>query len=133
MVAATGMKSRYVDGRDIRQVAAEADRLIADIRRSGEPAFLECGVYRVRPHSVSDADYRYRPKDAGTSWLASNDPIVNLRETLRVSMADELDAIDAEVAELIESELAHAEAETQTSVEAARTNVYSSPELDGRG
>jgi len=133
MVAATGMTSRYADGRDVMHVADEASRLVADIRRSGEPAFLECGVYRVRPHSVSDADYRYRAKDAGTTWLASNDPVANLREVLGASIANELDAIDAEVTSLIESELAHAEAEAQTSIAAARTNAYSSPELDGRG
>lgn len=133
MVAATGVTSRYVDGRDVRRVADEAHRLVADIRRTGEPAFLECGVYRVRPHSVSDADYRYRPKDAGTSWLASNDPLVNLREALGASMADELDSVDAEVRALIEAEFAQAEAEAETSLAAARTNVYASPELDGRG
>jgi TPP-dependent pyruvate/acetoin dehydrogenase alpha subunit len=133
MVAATGVLSRYVDGRDVCRVADEASRLVADIRRSGQPAFLECGVYRVRPHSLSDADYRYRPRDAGTSWLASNDPVMNLRETLGARLTDELDAIDAEVRALIESELEHAEAGAETAVAAARTNVYSSPELDDRG
>jgi TPP-dependent pyruvate/acetoin dehydrogenase alpha subunit len=133
MVAATGMTSRYVDGRDVRQVADETRRLVALIRRSGEPAFLECGVYRVRPHSVSDADYRYRPKDAGLSWLASNDPIVNLREALGQSSADALDAIEAEVAALVDAELAHAEADVPTPISAARSNVYSSAELDRRG
>jgi TPP-dependent pyruvate/acetoin dehydrogenase alpha subunit len=133
MVAATGMTSRYVDGRDVRQVAEEADRLIVGMRASGEPAFLECGVYRVRPHSASDADYRYRPKDAGTSWLAANDPIVHLRDVLGPSMTDELDAIEAEVGALIDSELALADGEAQTSIATARTNVYASPELGSRG
>ena len=34
---------------------------------------------------------------------------------------------------LIDSELTLAEAEATTSIAAVRTNVYSSPELDGRG
>jgi TPP-dependent pyruvate/acetoin dehydrogenase alpha subunit len=132
MVAATGMTSRYVDGRDVMQVAWETKRLVSDIRRSGVPAFLECGVYRVRPHSVSDADYRYRPRDAGTAWLASNDPIVNLRQALGPSAAKELDVIEAEVSALIASELASAESDEQTPETEARLNVYSMPELERR-
>ena len=132
MVAGSGMTARYVDGCDVRQVASATRELIADIRHSGQPAFLECGVYRVRPHSVSDADYRYRPKEAGSSWLASNDPIVILREALGAMHARRLDAIEAEVLELIDSELALAEAEEQTPITTVRSNVYATPGLESR-
>jgi len=131
-VAATGISSRYVDGRDVMGVAREAQALVREIRRSGEPAFLECGVYRVRPHSLSDPDYRYRPKDAGADWLASNDPIANLRRFLEPGLAGELDEIDGEVHDLIASELATAEAQDATPVTHARSNVYSTPDLDRR-
>jgi TPP-dependent pyruvate/acetoin dehydrogenase alpha subunit len=132
IVAAKGIGSRYVDGRDVISVYQEARALVAEVRRSGQPAFLECGVYRVRPHSVSDADYRYRPKDAGTDWLASNDPIANLRRRLEPALAGELGTIESEVRDLIATELAKAESDEQTPVAAARTNVYSTPDLDRR-
>ena len=129
-VRATGINSRYVDGRNVTSVAREAQALVTEIRESGQPAFLECGVYRVRPHSISDADYRYRPKDAGADWLASNDPIANLRRPLEPEFATELDAIDREVQDLIASELATAEGEERTPASQARSNVYLTPELD---
>lgn len=132
-VAATGITAGYVDGRDVVAVAREADALVTDIRRSGQPAFLECGVYRVRPHSVSDADYRYRARDAGTDWLASNDPIARLRSNLGRGLASELDRVDIEVRELVSSAFAEAESDTPTLAEAARSNVYSTPGLDPDG
>jgi TPP-dependent pyruvate/acetoin dehydrogenase alpha subunit len=125
-----GIESRYVDGRDVLEVAALAGALVAEIRRSGRPAFIECGVYRVRPHSVSDADYRYRAKDAGSNWLSSNDPIENLRRRLEQAHANELDALDATVRARVASELAAAESDDKTPGTVARTNVYTTPELD---
>jgi TPP-dependent pyruvate/acetoin dehydrogenase alpha subunit len=128
-----GISSDYVDGRDVVSVAEAADRLVNEIRRSGRPAFLECGVYRVRPHSLSDADYRYRPKDAGASWLASNDPIANLRGRLDAARPGDLDGLEKEIQDFVASELAAAESDEQTPPEAAHFAVYATPELDRRG
>jgi len=131
-VAATGIASRYVDGRDVVEVAHATDGLVSEVRTLGKPAFLECGVYRVRPHSVSDADYRYRPKDAGADWLASNDPITKLRKRLEPELANELDRIDAELEREIALELAEAEAQELTSSSRATSDVYSTAELERR-
>ena len=78
MVEATGVESRAVDGRDVLAVRKAAHELLAHVRE-GRPAFLECIVFRVRPHSLSDPDYRYRAHDAGAEWMKTNDPIENLR------------------------------------------------------
>jgi TPP-dependent pyruvate/acetoin dehydrogenase alpha subunit len=131
-VAATGVEARYVDGRDVLAVADVSRALVSDLRHSARPAFLECGLYRVRPHSVSDADYRYRPKDAGASWLTSNDPILNLRGRLGPALSAELDRIDTGVRDLVASELAQAQSQERTAPAAARSNLYSTPELEGR-
>jgi TPP-dependent pyruvate/acetoin dehydrogenase alpha subunit len=64
MVAATGVESRVVDGRDELAVRDAAEELLDHVR-GGHPAFMECAVFRVRPHSIADPDYRYRPKNAG--------------------------------------------------------------------
>lgn len=128
-VTATGMLARYVDGRDVVAVAEAMRSLVERARRDGQPAFLECGVFRVRPHSLSDPDYRYRERDAGTAWLALNDPITRLRGSLETEHRAELDAIDTEVATLVSAAVATAEAEPPTPADDATANVYASPEL----
>ena len=132
MVAGTGVESRFVDGRDVLAVRDTAAELV-ELIRSGRPAFLECGVFRVRPHSISDPDYRYRPRDAGDEWLATHDPIENLHRRLASTAADELAAIDAEVDGVIEAAVSAAETAEVTPAAAARSNTYATPELEDRG
>jgi TPP-dependent pyruvate/acetoin dehydrogenase alpha subunit len=131
MVEATGVKSLSVDGRDVLAVHDAAEELLAHVRE-GRPAFMECIVFRVRPHSIADPDYRYRAKGAGDEWMKTNDPIENLRRALESSSGAELDRIDAEVTEQVEAALAAAEAADQTPVQNARSHRYATPELDER-
>jgi TPP-dependent pyruvate/acetoin dehydrogenase alpha subunit len=131
MVAATGVDARAVDGRDVLAVHAAAEELLEGVR-AGRPAFMECAVFRVRPHSIADPDYRYRPKGAGEEWMRENDPIARLHATLAEDASDELDRIDAEVKERVDEALAVAEAAPQTSVENALLNRYATPELQDR-
>jgi TPP-dependent pyruvate/acetoin dehydrogenase alpha subunit len=129
MAEATGMESRYVDGRDVLSVARVARELVREVR-GGRPAFLECSVFRVRPHSLTDPDHRYRPKDAGSEWLETNDPIRRLRQRLEPWAAEKLDEIDADVEKEVEGAVAAAHADEATPAAAARVRVYSTPELD---
>lgn len=129
IVAATGVESTYVDGRDVLAVLDTMTAIVARVRSAGRPAFLECGVFRVRPHSLSDPDYRYRERDAGDVWLAQNDPIARLRAQLEVEHHAELDAIDAEVEALVNEAVASAEALPVTPPEDATRNVYATLEL----
>ena len=130
MVEATGVESRAVDGRDVLAVHEIAEELLTHVR-DGRPAFLECIVFRVRPHSISDADYRYRARDAGAEWMKTNDPLERLRRALAPVSAGELERIDAEVAAEVEAALAAAEAADQTPIENALAHRYATPELDG--
>lgn len=128
-VEAAGVHSRFADGRDVRKVAEVACELVAAVRE-GRPAFLEASVFRVRPHSIADPDYRYRPKDAGERWLDGNDPIARLRDDLTALDAERVEEIDATVAEQVASASAQARADEQTPASAALAHVYSDPELD---
>jgi TPP-dependent pyruvate/acetoin dehydrogenase alpha subunit len=112
-------------------VRAAAEDLLEHVR-NGQPAFLECAVFRVRPHSIADPDYLYRPKGAGEEWLKTNDPIDNLHRALSPSASSDLDRIDAEVAEQVEAALAAAEAAAQTPASDALANRYATPELEAR-
>jgi TPP-dependent pyruvate/acetoin dehydrogenase alpha subunit len=129
MVSATGVTARFVDGRDVMAVRKEAEELVEQVR-TGRPAFMECAVFRVSPHSISDPDYRYRPKDAGVEWLKTNDPIANLRRALGSSTEAELAAIDAEVERAIEAALNAAEEADPTPTGDAKSFVYATPGLD---
>jgi TPP-dependent pyruvate/acetoin dehydrogenase alpha subunit len=117
----TGMRSEYVDGRDAAAVHNLALDLVGHVRR-GRPAFLECEVYRVRAHSLTDADYRYRPKDSGGAWLQAHDPLARLRNQLREREPD-LAAIDADVRESVEQAVATAEEDVAPAVEEAFRDV----------
>ncbi|TYB48911.1 thiamine pyrophosphate-dependent dehydrogenase E1 component subunit alpha [Actinomadura chibensis] len=128
IVEGTGVHARYVDGRDVVAVAETAREMVARVR-AGTPAFLECGVFRVRPHSLSDPDYRYRPKSAGRDWMALNDPIANLRARLEAHPGNRVARIDAEVAAEIEAARDRAEAAERPPAAAAKSFVYTSPEL----
>lgn len=131
-VAGSGVRAEFADGRSVLEVAEVATKLVEEIRRTGQPAFLECGVYRVRPHSVSDADYRYRPREAGAEWLEAHDPIARARRAL-VAGGLETDDVDSEVRHEVERALARAEGASVTSPAQATANVYASPELQQRG
>ena len=131
MVAATGMPARLVDGRDAMEVRAVTEELLDEVR-GGRPAFIECTVFRVRAHSVSDAEYRYRPKGSGDEWLEANDPVARLRHRLEPTFSDRIEAIETEVQEAVGAARAAAEAQDKPPPSAAFEHVYSTPELDGQ-
>jgi TPP-dependent pyruvate/acetoin dehydrogenase alpha subunit len=132
MVAATGVRSLFVDGRDALRVKAATEELLETVH-SGEPAFMECAVFRVRPHSIADPDYRYRPKGAGDAWLETNDPIVNLARALEPLAPAEVRTIDDEVKKLVDASLEEAEGAKQTPTTRARANIYTTKELEQLG
>ena len=53
--------SEAVDGMDVVAVEAAARRAVHAVRESGKPYFLECRTYRLRAHSMFDAQL-YRDK-----------------------------------------------------------------------
>ena len=132
MVEATGVRAVLVDGRDVLAVRDAATDLLETVR-AGAPAFMECAVFRVRPHSIADPDYRYRPKGAGDEWLTKNDPISNLRRSLEAVAGERLVAVDDEITELVNASLEEAEAAMQTPSSQARVNIYSTQELERLG
>ena len=130
LVAARGIESAFVDGRDVLEVAKAAARLTDHVRATERPAFLECSVFRVRPHSISDPDYRYRDRGAGETWLETNDPIERARSLLITERADDVEAAEAEIAAVVARALEAAETASPTPAASATTSVYATPELN---
>ena len=109
-VSGLGIEATYIDCRDPVDVLDSAEKMVG-IARSGQPVFLECRVFRVRPHSLSDPDYRYRERDAGKQWLKVSDPLRLLRDRLAHELQAELEEIDAEIASEIDSAVVWAESQ----------------------
>jgi 2-oxoisovalerate dehydrogenase E1 component len=94
-----------VDGNDIREVYREAAQAIARARDGGGPTLLECRTYRQRAHAEGMRDSGYRTREEVEEWKAS-DPILALRTRLTddgTASAEELDALEAEVAAAVDS------------------------------
>ena len=131
MVAATGMLTRMVDGREAKSVHRVAAELLDEVR-AGRPAFLECLVFRVRPHSLSDPEYRYRPKDSGSKWIDANDPIARLRSE-SAAPPSTFDHIDDEVTRTVGLARAEALAMSAATPGSALQGVYATPGLSVDG
>ncbi len=104
--AAYAVPADTVDGMDVVAVEVAARRSLAFIREGGGPALLECRTYRLRPHSMFDAEL-YRDKAEVAAWREKG-PIVRFQRWLldagMVTTAD-IEAmerrIDAEIADAV--------------------------------
>ncbi|MBA3908479.1 MAG: pyruvate dehydrogenase (acetyl-transferring) E1 component subunit alpha [Rhodobacter sp.] len=105
-----GMPAESVDGNDVVAVEAAARRQVAAARAGGGPQFLECRTYRVRPHSMFDAE-KYRDKAEVEEWRKKS-PIVRFQSWLldnNLMHQEEVDAIEAEVEAQVSNAIAACE------------------------
>jgi len=121
-----GIPGVVVDGHDyfaVHEVAAEA---IRRAREGGGPTLIECKVNRYYGHFEGDAQ-TYRAPNEVENVRAARDCLDAFRR--RVTSADllsedELDLIDAEVAQLIEDAVAEAKAAPEPALAELTTDVY---------
>lgn len=127
--AAFRMHGERVDGQDVEEVLAAADRLLRRARDERKPAVLEVLTYRYRGHSVADAGTAYRTREEMEAWMA-RDPIQIYRRRLleerRVGEA-QLEAIEARVAKRVEQAVEAAEASPEPSVDSLAQHLYGDP------
>ena len=105
--------SEAADGMDVVAVEAAARRTVHKVRESGKPHFLECRTYRLRAHSMFDAQL-YRDKAEVEAWR-HKEPIVRFQGWLEANgmmHPKDLERIEAEVAAEIDEAVAFAEAGT---------------------
>jgi TPP-dependent pyruvate/acetoin dehydrogenase alpha subunit len=117
--------SEAVDGMDVIAVEAAARRAIKAVRESGKPYFLECRTYRLRAHSMFDAQL-YRDKAEVEAWR-HKEPIVRFKGWLEANgmiHPDDLAGIEAEVAAEIAEAVAFAEGGTWEPVEELTRFTY---------
>lgn len=123
------MASRQVDGMDVTLIAEAVKEAVADIRSSGKPVFLECLTYRFRAHSMFDAEL-YRSKTEVQEWK-KKDPLLVLQKKLEAEDQWQkigAEALEKEVADIIDEAVAFAENGTWEPLADLETFVYS-PEV----
>ena len=127
-----GIPNRRVDGMNVLEVRKNADEVIDKIRSGEGPFFLEIITYRYRGHSMGDPE-RYRQADEIKRWQ-ENDPIGILRNVLideNIVTEAELDAIDAQVEDEVQSAVQFAESSPDPEPETLFENVYAGEYTDG--
>ena len=130
--AGFGVRAEYVAGDDVFAVNRKAAGIVDEIRGSGQPAFVEIEVWRVRAHSLNDPDYRYLPKGLGGSYLQTHDPIANAERDLPLPDA-QIGAIRERVAREIAGAISTALEGQAAPAGLATTGVYSEAfEQEGR-
>jgi acetoin:2,6-dichlorophenolindophenol oxidoreductase subunit alpha len=119
---AYGMHTITVDGQDVEAVYRAASRALEHARSGKGPVFLVCQTFRLVGHYVGDPQV-YRPKEELQELRESQDPLEKLREKLEPN-DDEVEALEREVAELVEGSVEFAKAGTDPQPEDALRNVY---------
>ena len=119
--AAYDMPAEKVDGNDVEQVRAVAERAAAHARRGDGPAFLECLTYRHLGHSKTDPG-AYRPEGELDEWL-HRDPL-----TIAAAKLGEAGVGTEEVAACAAS----VRADVEAGVAAAVADPYPDPAVAAR-
>ena len=121
-----GMPAVTVDGNDFFAIHEAAAEAIDRARKGGGPTYIECKTLRYYGHFEGDAQ-TYRPKSEVPNARESNDPLKRFAQMVAdaglVERA-ELEAIDKEVAALIEKSVAAAQAAPQPEASDLLTDVY---------
>jgi len=117
--------SEAVDGMDVVAIEAAARRAVHAVRESRKPYFLECRTYRLRAHSMFDAQL-YRDKAEVEAWR-HKEAIVRFQtwlEANHIIHSDDVPRIQAEVDAEITEAVAFAEAGTWEPVEQLTRFTY---------
>jgi TPP-dependent pyruvate/acetoin dehydrogenase alpha subunit len=112
------MPTTVVDGNDILAVRAAMDRAVERARSGDGPSYIECTTYRIRGHLEAEDAFlgggKYRTSDQIEAWKsAERDPLVRFETLLRASRwagPEQLQALQASVAQQIEEAVAYARA-----------------------
>ncbi len=108
---AYGMPGVQVDGNDILAVYVAALEAVQRARSGDGPTLIECVTYRMAVHTTADDPKRYRSDEEVERWK-KRDPITRFQNYLMnkgVLTKDKTAALDAEIAEKIQSAIDRAE------------------------
>lgn len=124
--AGYGMPGVVVDGNDVFAVYDAARRAMERARTGGGPTLLECKTYRLRPHSNSDDDRKYRSAEEVAHWR-ERDPIQRLEDYLlerRLITPAELANMRQKVKEIVDEATRVAESGPNPPVDSLFDHLY---------
>lgn len=124
--AGFGIPTEKVDGTDFFAVTEAAGTAIERIRQGSGPQGIEALAYRFYGHFEGDPQ-NYRSREEVEKTREESDCLKNFRASVTDSsrlQPGELDAVDAEVAELIDAAVAEARAADFPSPDRVLKDVY---------
>jgi 2-oxoisovalerate dehydrogenase E1 component len=124
-----GLPGEEVDGNDVLAVHAAAGRAVARARAGGGATLIECKTYRTRAHAEGMGDFDYRTREEVAAWK-DRCPIAAFRHVLERDhgiAGRDLDAVEAEVADVVARGRAAAEQAAEPAPADATTHVYARP------
>lgn len=123
---AYGIPGHYVeDGNDVIAVYEKMQEVLEYVRGGNGPAIVEVKSYRWFGHSTADAGV-YRTKEEVDEWK-KKDPLKKYREYLtenKLVTAEELDAIEAQVAEQVEASVKFAQESPDPDISVAYEDIW---------
>ncbi|MDP6361057.1 MAG: thiamine pyrophosphate-dependent dehydrogenase E1 component subunit alpha [Planctomycetota bacterium] len=114
-----------VNGNDVQDVLACAERAILRARAGEGPTLIECKTYRQLGHSKSD-QRAYRTREEEAEW-ENRDPIASFRNLIlseSIATEEELAEKEQEVEQLIEESIKYAEESPLPSPDDLETSVF---------
>ena len=114
-----------VNGNDVQEVLACAERAILKARAGEGPTLIECKTYRQLGHSKSDKR-AYRTREEEAEW-ENRDPIASFRNLIlseSIATEEELAEKEQEVEQLIEESIKYAEESPLPSPDDLETSVF---------
>jgi len=106
-----------IDGNDVIQVYQKVSQVSSRVRKDKKPVLIEAVTYRIRGHSLRDAQ-RYRPEGETKKWMEAYCPIERLKRHLEDNCKISGDEID------------RAEKQIEAEIEKAVKFALESPYLD---
>jgi len=119
---AYGMHAMKVDGQDVEAVYHAAKKALKHARDGKGPVFVHVETYRLTGHYIGDPQV-YRPKEEVRELRRTQDPLEKLRAALELG-DDEWQAMEREVAGIVEGSVEFAKAGTDPKPEDALKNIY---------
>ena len=119
---AFGMTAMKVDGQDVEAVYRTTKEALRHARDGKGPVFLVAETFRLTGHYIGDPQV-YRAREEVREVRETQDPLTKLRERLEVPEED-WQAMEREVAELVEGSIEFAKNGTDPKPEDAMKNVY---------
>ena len=122
--AGYGLPGFEVDGNDIVEVVRIAGEAVARARAGQGATLMECKTYRTRAHAEGMGDFTYRTREEVDAWK-KRCPIARLKAAAPEDLSGRMDAIEAEVREMVREAREFAEKSPYPDAASATMHVYS--------